>query len=280
MKKILVILCVVVAVIVLVYGNVHWQRKIHTRIQVASEEYLKDVEKEKKEQQALIDSLNPDKNPHQSMLDYLHYKILTQDKVVISVLGSSVTAGAGASDPSLSWAALLEKKLQSFAPDFKYVKVLNRGFGGYSTRDLLKDKKIDLVVKDKPDLVIFETSILNNHGQSITMDETKENIKEIVTTIQKKLPGTKILIISPNPSTVKLKEVNSLGYKYLDYLQETKNYIEGNGWPYVDIYEGMEEKIKKENIQLKDILVDGVHPNDEGYRLWFEVLYDYMAKEH
>ncbi len=41
--------------------------------------------------------------------------------------------------------------------------------------------------------------------------------------------------------------------------------------------EGIEKKLKEENMRLADILTnDNVHPNDQGHNIWFEVLNEYF----
>lgn len=111
---------------------------------------------------------------------------------------------------SNSWAGRLEKSLRSERDELETLAFINYGQEGYSTKDLLEDKKIDAVIHDKPDLVIFENPLINNQYQSISLEQTEKDLKNIMSKLQKKLPNAKILIISPNP-VANGKTKNSLG---------------------------------------------------------------------
>ncbi|MFD4817040.1 SGNH/GDSL hydrolase family protein [Peribacillus butanolivorans] len=224
----------------------------------------------------MIQSLKPENNKQQSLIDYLHYKSLTQDKVVVSLMGSNGTLGTGASNSSNSWAGHLEKSLHSERDELETLGFINHGQEGYSTKDLLEGKKIDAVIHDNPDLVIFENPLINNQYQSISLEQTEKDLKNIMSKLQKELPNAKILIISPNP-VANSKTENSLELNYLDYIKASERVIKNNKWTYMNSMEGIEKKLKEENMRLADILTnDNVHPNDLGHNLWFEVLDEYF----
>ncbi|MFD6210729.1 hypothetical protein [Peribacillus sp. NPDC060253] len=115
-------------------------------------------EKEKEERETLIQSLKPENVKQQPLIDYLHYKSLTQDRVIVSLVGSNGTSGTGASNSSNSWAGRLEKSLRADRDDLETLSFINHGHEEYSTKDLLEGKKIEAVIQDKPDLIIFENS--------------------------------------------------------------------------------------------------------------------------
>ncbi len=79
-------------------------------------------------------------------------------------LGSSSTAGAGASAPTASYPARLEAELRSRFPGIA-ITVLNRGVNGEEAGDMLArfDK---LAAEDKPDVVLWQlgtNSVLRDH---------------------------------------------------------------------------------------------------------------------
>ncbi|WP_375089641.1 SGNH/GDSL hydrolase family protein [Peribacillus sp. RS7] len=124
---------------------------------------------------------------------------------------------------------------------------INHGHEGYSTEDLLKGKKIEAVIKDNPDLIIFENSLINNHYQSLSLEQTEKDLESIMSKLQKKLPNAKILIISTNP-VANGKRENSLGLNYLDYIQASEQVIKTNKWAYMNSKEEIEKKLKKKNM--------------------------------
>ncbi|MEC0275506.1 SGNH/GDSL hydrolase family protein [Peribacillus frigoritolerans] len=184
-------------------------------------------EEEKEEREALIQSLKPENNKQQPLIDYLYYMSLTHDRVIVSLVGSNGTSGTGASKTSNSWAGRLEKSLRTDRDDLETLSFINYGHEGYSIEDLIKGKKIEAVIQDNPDLIIFENSLINNHYQTLSLEQTKKDLESIKTKLQKELPNAKILIISPSP-VANGKTENSLGLNYLDYIHASEQVINTN----------------------------------------------------
>lgn len=236
--------------------------------------------REQKEKQKLIKELTPSVDKELSYLDFLYYKLLKNGDASIAVLGSSVTKGSGASDYAYSWAGRLEQKIQSLTPEFRTVEVKNFGYSGYTSRDLLKHKiVVKQIIKENPDLIIFETALLNDHTRNIPFMETEHNLEMVYTSLQNALPRSKIIVITPNPSTKKGGQINHVGLTYEDYVRKTVEVCRFHGWGYVDIHAGIEAKRKQAGISLDATLADGVHPNDTGYQYWHDVLFHYLAQK-
>src|SRR5215831_2978002 len=84
--------------------------------------------------------------------------------VTIMALGSSSTAGAGASAPSASYPSRLEVELRARFPDVQ-IKVINRGVNGEEAADMLArfDRAAD---EDMPDVVLWQVgtnAVLRNN---------------------------------------------------------------------------------------------------------------------
>jgi lysophospholipase L1-like esterase len=166
--------------------------------------------------------------------------------------------------------------LRTDRDDLETLSFINHGHEGYSTEDLLEGKKIEAVIQDNPDLIIFENSLINNHYQSLSLEQTEKDLKSIMTKLQKELPNAKILIISPNSVAISKME-NSLGLNYMDYIQASENVIKMNNWTYMNSKEEIEKKLRKKNMRLADILTnDYIHPNDQGHYIWFELMQEYF----
>ncbi|MDQ0883001.1 SGNH/GDSL hydrolase family protein [Peribacillus sp. V2I11] len=276
MKKYGLIIIAGICLAVLIFGHLHWKNISQAAGIEAREAEEKEKEKEKEEREALIQSLKPENNKQQPLIDYLHYKSLTQDRVIVSLVGSNGTSGTGASNSSNSWAGRLEKSLRADRDELEILRFINHGHEGYSTEDLLEGKKIEEVIQDDPDLIIFENSLINNHYQSLSLEQTKKDLESIMTMLQKELPNAKILILSPNP-VANGKTENSLGLNYLDYIHASEQVIKTNTWTYINSKEEIEKKLRKKNMRLADILTnDNIHPNDQGHYIWFEVMQEYF----
>jgi len=97
-------------------------------------------------------------------LSHLAQKLATRDPIIIVALGSSSTAGAGASSPAARYPSRLEVELKQYFPN-RSITVLNRGVNGEEVGDMLKrfDKA---VVAAKPDLVLWQlgtNSLIRDH---------------------------------------------------------------------------------------------------------------------
>lgn len=223
--------------------------------------------------QAEVDKWKPS-GETRSYLDDLRYfaaiKLQQEDDsyVKISTLGSSVTEGAGASDPSKKWSTLLFKYIKAQDDLFRFNLTVN-GFGGYNSREILAYDKVDLVIKQNPNLILFETCMLNDHGEGIPIQESLKNITKIVNKFHKKLPNAKVILISPNPKGLGKDVPNVLGLYMDDYNSAIKKYIHKQGWDYIDVYGSFQKEYKN---KIDSVLSDGIHPNDLGYRFWFETL--------
>lgn len=199
------------------------------------------------------------------------------NKVKIGVIGSSVTKGSGASSSDFNWPTRLHYKLNHILqPTSLNVELVNYGFSGFKAQDLIEKKKVAAFIREQPNFIIFETSIINNFRQSTSMEDTLHYIDQLLLTLRAKLPNAKIIVISPNPILTPGK--NRAGYFYKDYVQQTGEFIKNQGYDYVNIYDEIHEYLLRNNLQLSAILADEIHPNDEGYRIWFEVLFTQLEK--
>ncbi|MDZ5607026.1 SGNH/GDSL hydrolase family protein [Bacillus pseudomycoides] len=220
-----------------------------------------------------------------SVINFLEHISSTKGKVKIVALGDSVTFGIGAftekgSRFSNAWGGLLAKYLNNDVANIRNATVINKGFPRRSTSELLKEKRVDEVIRENPDLVIFEVCLFNNQSKAVSLAQTNLDIDTIVSQIQTKLPNTLILIQSPNPSTSRTdKRTNRIGLTYQDYLTSTKEHIKNKEWHYIDTYKSYQEILNKKHLQLEETLIsDGIHPNNKGYMVWFEVLKEAFSK--
>jgi acyl-CoA thioesterase-1 len=91
-------------------------------------------------------------------------KLSSRAPITIVAIGSSSTAGAGASSPATNYPSRLQAELKQRFPGHP-ITVINRGIGGEEIGDMLK--RIDkAVVAVKPDLVVWQlgtNSVIRNH---------------------------------------------------------------------------------------------------------------------
>jgi lysophospholipase L1-like esterase len=106
-------------------------------------------------------------------LTHFAQKLATRGPITIVAIGSSSTAGAGASSPATNYPNRLAEELKRLFPTHS-ITVLNRGVNGEEVDDMLKRFDKDVVVA-KPDLVLWQLGtnsvirdqMFTDHGAAI-----------------------------------------------------------------------------------------------------------------
>lgn len=97
-------------------------------------------------------------------LPHVGHKLSTGQPITIVAIGSSSTAGAGASSPAATYPSRLQFELSQHFPGHS-ITVINRGVNGEEVPDMLK--RFDQgVIAAKPDLVIWQlgtNSVIRDH---------------------------------------------------------------------------------------------------------------------
>lgn len=168
--------------------------------------------------------------------------------VDVLFLGDSITAG---------WR---KNGKDVWDKNFEPLKSANFGIGGDRTEHVLwriTNGELDGI---KPKLAVLMIGT-NNTGKDSAADIV-EGITEIVNTIQKRSPTTKVLLLAvfprgekiPNPGNDKIIEVNKAIVKLAD----------GKQVRFLDIG----PKFMKEGQIPKDIMPDYLHLSPAGYQIW------------
>lgn len=267
---------------VVIIGTVNYKQKNEDLGVQAAENHKNLLKRENEEKQKLIDGLNPDKNKNLSILDYLKYIEITKNELRISVLGSSVTKGTGATSDKRNWLGVLNAKISSSFEELSLdsVNIINKnhGVGGYSIIGLLHDDIFKKVIDDKPNLIIFESTALTSQEQSVSIEETLKGIEKGYKQMSNSLPDTKIIIMAPNPSAARLTEKNDSSLTYEDYNKAIKKFSKENKWLYFDTYSVINKRLEDDKLNLYSILIDdGIHPNDMGYSIWGNELFEFIS---
>lgn len=260
MKNLIFVLFFLVCLGILYYGNFHYHNKTTEMVSKASQKY-------ENENKVVEKKLVQNKN--KSVVDWIKYKAFTNSVVSIDILGSSVTKGWGASSSDKDWGSLLTSYLDSKVDST--VALTNRGYGGYTTSRLLKEDKISTVIKDNPDIVIFEITTINNFDHGISVKQTEAESKEIVDRLKKQLPNSLIIVQNSH-------QIDKLAYRtynkseYDNFNNQIANFALSQGWNFINVYQEYQNVVNKNNLNPSKLLYDGIHPNDKGYDIWFNIL--------
>ena len=195
-------------------------------------------------------------------------KLAAGQPITIVAVGSSSTAGAGASSPAGSYPSRLQVYLSEQFPRQKFT-VINRGVNGEEINDMLR--RFDAaVLSEKPDLVLWQlgtNSVLRDHP----LDQGAA-IREGVNRI--KLAGADVVLIDPQfaPKVIAKVQCGDM-VKLIGATAKAEN---------VSLFQRY-ELMRHWNVAGgmsfdKFISPDGLHLNDWSYDCWAKGLANAIAE--
>jgi hypothetical protein len=176
--------------------------------------------------------------------------------IKIVAIGSSSTAGAGASSPAMSYPSRLQVELGALLPRHQ-ITVLNRGINGEEAKDMLG--RFDTqVIAEKPDLVLWQlgtNSVIRDHP----LIDHGASIRDGVNAV--KLAGADIILIDPQfaPKVIVKPEAEHM-VDLIEVTAKTEN---------VDLFHRfalMRRWHDGDHMTFEDFVSgDGLHMNDWSY---------------
>jgi acyl-CoA thioesterase I len=106
-------------------------------------------------------------------LSHTARRLAAGESIKIVAVGSSSTAGAGASSPAASYPSRLAEELKQRFPAAE-ITVLNRGVNGEEVADMLARLETD-VIQEKPDLVLWQIGT-----NAVLRDNSLDQIKQLI----------------------------------------------------------------------------------------------------
>jgi acyl-CoA thioesterase-1 len=189
-------------------------------------------------------------------LSHLAQRLAAGEPITIVAIGSSSTAGAGASSPSANYPSRLQAELRLRFPGHP-IAVINRGVNGEEIADMLK--RFDTaVVAAKPDLVLWQLGTnsvlrdhrLDDHGAAIRLGLAK--IRAI---------GADIVLIDPQytPRVIAKAEAGPM----VELLAATAKQEDVDLFPRFNV---MKRWYNVDHLTFASFASpDGVHMNDWSY---------------
>jgi|TARA_R110000764_G_scaffold233608_1_gene326792 lysophospholipase L1-like esterase len=151
---------------------------------------------------------------------------------------------------------------------FPQQQVLNTGFGGSQFSDL--EHYLEELILNYNPVKVF---IYEGDNDIFAKKRPRKIVKRadnILSTLQQRNPNMEIVLISAKPSISRWKyrgRYRRLNRKLNRLASETK------GIDFVDVWYPMLDKRKvKQDIFIED----GLHMNDKGYDIWYDVIKDYI----
>ena len=190
-------------------------------------------------------------------------RLATGEPLVIVAIGSSSTAGAGASSQAATYPSRLAVELKKLFPGHD-ITVLNRGVNGEETHDMMA-RFASGVLAEHPQLVLWQVgtnSVLRDRSLDTHAGELHEGIEQL------KATGADVVLISPQYAPKVLAK------------SETPDMVDQIALTAKDEHVGLFRRFAVmrnwHDVQHDsfDMFVspDGLHMNDWGYACWAKLL--------
>ena len=188
-----------------------------------------------------------------------------KEPIRIAALGSSSTAGTGASSAKACYPARLEAELNARNPGKKFT-VKNLGIGGQLARDMLA--RIDSeVLPMKPALVIWQTGV-NDAIQDIGLPAFHGTLTRGIDKIRAQGIDVVLLDMQYYPKVEKMA-------RYLDYLRVMRQVAREKNVPILHRFDIMKHLIASAQFSTEQLLSpDSFHQNDLSYGCLSDLLAD------
>ena len=203
------------------------------------------------------------------MFENTLYKLKNCKNLTVAYFGGSITEGAGASDEDrLCWRALTTAWLREKYPECEITEV-QAAIGGTGSELGAYRCDVDLASK-KPDLIFYEYSV-NDYGTNYT--SLTNNTEATFRKIYKENPTADIVVLHTMIKHV--SENLDAGYEFSSRSAHTMVAHYYNV-PCFELGEILRAKVKADGGDWLKYTLEGVHPNDEGYAVYFEGLKSWL----
>jgi lysophospholipase L1-like esterase len=178
------------------------------------------------------------------------------------------------------------------------VEVINAGVPGNTTEHARKRFERDVMARD-PDVVILQFGINDSAidvwrnppatGPRVGKGRYEENLRHLIRTL--KARGVKVILMTPNPLRWTAKTKRLYGKPPYDpddpdgfegmlpaYRAAMRQVAEQEEVPLVDVFAAFMAYGQQEGRSVDDLLLDGMHPNDQGHRIVAERLREEIAR--
>jgi len=167
------------------------------------------------------------------------------EDIKIGVIGGSITEGYAASNENNRWANLMSDWWKNTFPESNVVLV-NAGWGGTGSDIGTHRLREDLLVHEL-DFFVIEFSVNDSEGE-LALKMMEGMLQQGLTA--QSYPGIMLLMLKQSNGTTAQESHKPVAQHY--------------GVPYVSFADLIEARLAKDGVDINDIFIDGLHPNDTG----------------
>jgi lysophospholipase L1-like esterase len=203
-------------------------------------------------------------------LPSLTHAVTATSGIHIIALGSSSTAGSGASSQLASYPARLDAELDRRFPRKDFI-VTNYGTGGQLARDMLTRIREDVLLQ-RPALVIWQTGV-NDAVQDVGVEAFQETLETGI----RELKAARIDIVLVDMQFYPRSERVAV---YGDYLKAMRLVAQGQNIPLFGRFAIMKHLVKSGQYTTDQLLApDNFHLNDLSYGCLADLLADAIEEQ-
>jgi len=218
--------------------------------------------------------------------------ILPDHTIRVKLLGDSITHGVGgtgfqqngepitqgfARNPDgICWAKLFKEYME----DRYDCQVINNACTGTNIEFIIRN--FDELVDAEDDIILCTIGTNNRHqyfntGEKRSRREQMELVYRDILTLHEKMQaaGKDVIFIANIPASA-ANERDGADYWRILHMDDIHDlYSKASavcGFPMISMYNAFSAYCEDRNIPLDSLLADGLHPNDEGYRVMFRLL--------
>ena len=152
--------------------------------------------------------------------------------------------------------------------------IFNRGIIGDDSRGIFK--RLNQIPPYKPSKIFFECGT-NDLSHGWTVERTFQGVVNIIETIRKSCPQTKLYVQSLLPLNEKIGAWKLLKGKenmIIQLNERLKNYCNSNNLVFIDLYHPLLDTNAKE--MHHEYCRDGLHLTNKGYEVWANIIRNYI----
>jgi len=180
-------------------------------------------------------------------LQHVLAKARRGEKVVVGVIGGSITAGARASTEQNRWGNHVAQWFRDTFPQTE-IEFHNAGIGATGS-NIAAHRIQGHLLKFHPDIVVSEFGV-NDPNNELAAETLEGMTRQIL-----KLPN--------NPAVMYLYTMNSAGGNAQEWHSKVGTHY---GLPMVSFRDALWPRIEAKELKWEDVEGDEVHPNDRGHK--------------
>ncbi len=198
-------------------------------------------------------------------LDNTYHRLTADKELNIVYMGGSVTVGYGSTKGC--WRTFVSEWFEQTYPQAQ-INSHTAAIGQTGSTWALARLERDVFPKN-PDLVFIEYSV-NDKYDGRSYAQSVIYVDGLVREIGKKFPNCDVVIVSVCDSgTIKEKSPNRDAHRAV---------AEYNGVEYIDVAPALTEALSKNGNDWSHFLIDIVHPNENGYRVYADYIIEKITE--